>query len=306
MPHEFRFRIIPLIVSVLALLGVGVSDSPPPVESVSADEDLLAGYLDFQDYLDEAEGMQPRPSSEEVRDRFYAWLDEVMAEHGRHETVDMILQVYVMNSEDEAIRGFQRLLFGFRVIENYLQPSPTETLKVLGPRYPPDETKIRRTHFMTLMYIGLEDPTDNVWGANFQPVLDILEDSWKNDIHRYDGLVDFLFVGSPAPALLAMLELEGVDEEERDELFNRIVWPGHPYVTREDNLRAGSRERLHELLIEFTQGDSLWERVYAAEVLNKVPYMRDPEIEAALRDDPHWLIQRRMVYLDEEADDAQE
>jgi hypothetical protein len=27
--------------------------------------------------------------------------------------------------------------------------------------------------------------------------------------------------------------------------------------------------------------------------------MREPEIEAALRADPHWLIQRRMAYLDE-------
>ena len=103
-----------------------------------------------------------------------------------------------------------------------------------------------------------------------------------------------------------MLELEGVDEEERDELFNRIVWPGHPYSylhrTRPDSLPPGSRERLHKLLIEFTRGDSLWERVYAAEILNKLPYMRAPEIEETLRDDPHWLIQRRMAYLDEEGE----
>jgi len=190
-----------------------------------------------------------------------------------------------------------------------LPESPEETCELVAPYWPPEHARLKEVIGGLL---GSVSSTDNPerFNTDFSIITEVLSSAWANNSHAYDGLVDYMFERNAIMAWLAMLELEGVDEDERDELFHELIATSHPYGgyyrDKPDRLPPGTREGLHELLVEYSQDDSLWARMFAAEVLNKVPYMRDPDIEAALRDDPHWLIQRRMAYLDEAAPEVEE
>jgi hypothetical protein len=179
-----------------------------------------------------------------------------------------------------------------------------KAIKAVAPYWPPENPvlmeNIERRFFWP---IARTEGQPDRFNIDFSDFIAVLRDAWAVNDHRYDGVVDYMFECNAIMAWLAMLEIEGADEEERDKHFHELIATSHPYGEyyrdKPDRLPAGSREGLHELLVEYSQDDSLWARVFVAEILNKVPYMRDPEIEATLRADPHWLIQRRMAYLDE-------
>ena len=191
------------------------------------------------------------------------------------------------------------------ILAKPLMESTRKQLEAIAPYWPP-ENPILMENIERLFFwpIARTEGQPDRFNTDFSVFTEVLSNAWENDNHAYDGLIDYMFECNAIMAWLAMLEMEGVDEDERDEFFQKLIATSHPYGgyyrDKPDRLPAGSREGLHELLMEYSRDDSLWARVFAAEVLNKVPYMRDPEIEATLREDPHWLIQRRMAYLDDE------
>jgi len=229
---------------------------------------------------------------------------QLEAEYGRG-----VLVQQVVFAEAEARRMVpqegRELVSGFMLVGQELRPTLEEVIEYLGPYWPTSDSTLREL-IKGMIHAGGHrlDRESGSSDSDIVAVVARLESAREAGDTRYQGLIDYIFERDAIAAWLAMLEMEGVDEDERDELFERVVKVLHPYSdtyrARPDRLPSGSREGLHGLLIEYSQDDSLWARVFVAEILNKVPYMRDPEIEASLRDDPHWLIQRRMAYLDED------
>ena len=220
------------------------------------------------------------------------YLSEHIALTSREEVLANLVQALILADDASELPLEERQIMILGLME--FRPGNEELFLQAALYWPPDENVVSKDAL-----IGLMTP-----GYHIDFVVQTLEQAWAEDDHKYDGLVDLFYETQAHLAWLAMLRLDGVGERKRDQLYERLQEVLHPYNdyyrTRPDELPPGTREGLHEVLVEYSQDDSLWARVFVAEILNKVPYMRDPAIEAALRDDPHWLIQRRMAYLDEE------
>jgi len=201
-------------------------------------------------------------------------------------------------------RSFQ--LFLGAILFKPLIKDPRKAIEAVAPYWPPENPvlmeNIERRFFRP---IATTEGQPERFNIDFSELTAVLRDAWAANDHRYDGLVDYMFERNAIMAWLALLEMEGWEPESLDEHYDTTIVFARPYRNqraRTDPSRVEPQvlEDCRALLHEFVQDDSLWARVFAAEILNKVPYLRDPEIEASLRDDPHWLIQRRMAYLDEE------
>jgi len=191
-----------------------------------------------------------------------------------------------------------------------LPESPEETCELVAPYWPPEHARLKEVIGGLLGSISATDNPER-FNTDFSIITEVLSSAWANNNHAYDGLVDYMFEGNAIMAWLALLEMEGWEPEALDQHYDTTIVFARPYRNqraRTDPSRVDPQvlDECRALLHEFVHDDSLWARVFAAEILNKVPYMRDPDIEAALREDPHWLIQRRMAYLDEAAPEAEQ
>ena len=224
---------------------------------------------------------------------------------GRNELLSSLMQSLLVKEPPAETSREARILMSMGLRFLLAETDVRTLVRMLAPFWSPVDERINASIGNYFQAAALsEDP--NQYFVDFTVFIDLLHDEWAVGSSELDGLVDYMYERQAMMAWLAMLGLDGVDEEDREELHERVSKVLHPYNdyyrTRPDRLLPGTREGLHELLVGYSQDDSLWARVFVAEILNKVPYMRDPEIEAALRDDPHWLIQRRMAYLDDEAE----
>jgi len=180
-----------------------------------------------------------------------------------------------------------------------------DVCKLFAPYWPSDDLRFQEVlHGDVFGSVVMTEGQPGRFNTDFSSLVGILQESWADGNHNYDGLVDYMFEWNAIMAWLEFLEMKGHDASQLDDHYDTIIVFARPYRNqraRTDPSRVDPQvlDECRALLREFVQGDSLWARVFAAEILNKVSYMRDPEIEAALREDPHWLIQRRMAYLDE-------
>jgi len=285
----------------------------PPVDwqprTPHFDEELVPGFERLSAAVEaeaETEPANPMFAEELVRKHIVELEEEV----GRNELLSSLMQSLLVSEAPTEVSREVRILMSMGLRLLLAEIDASTLVRMVAPYWPPANESINAESIeANLQSVTLSDDPSEYF-VDFTVFIDLLRDEWAVGSSELDGLVDYMYERQAIMAWLAMLRLDGVDEEEKDEVYERLSEVLHPYNdyyrTRPDRLPPGTREGLHELLIEFTQGDSLWARVFVAEILSKVPYMRDPEIEAALRDDPHWLIQRRMAYLDEAEAEAEQ
>ena len=277
-----------------------------PIEAVGD----LSQYTDAE-FEQKYEVMRERLNEMEQAD-----LDQIYRALYWRDAANSLRQTY---GDEEFVRQgmllhFQKVLSSASFGENLLSLalvlmvsddlSDTCMLRAMIPLWRPEHPGFRALLWDVLAEESRSAERPGYQGVNFEKHLEIMKEEERDNSLVFSALTDFMYEFHAFEAWMAMLELDGVDLAEREALYEHIAARISPYQTafrnRPERLRPGVREELHQVLLTFYQDDSLWARVFAAEILNKVPYLRDPEIEATLREDPHWLIQRRMAYLEDE------
>ena len=190
-----------------------------------------------------------------------------------------------------------------------LEPSAEEKVRILGPFWPPedgilDSQRLENAylHVFTLVPGEAVRITPDIFIAE-------LKAAWSRGDHRLDGLVDYLYDSDPVLSCNAFMRATMRNYPDLDSLsidddsIPRVTIPDVNdtyYLARPEALPEGTIPKAIEFLRQEAKSDIFWSRLMVAVIVHKIPYLRDPEIEATLREDPHWLIQRRMAYLDDE------
>ena len=313
-----RRRAMAVAVIGIVLMGIGAMLVQLPTVKMSAADRLPADWTPLEPAIDPAierelynawegfrhKGQETASDRERMNQTRKELVSLFSAEVVFFNCVLMIPDL-AMSKDDN-----REFVFFLSFLGSELIPDHRRLCELFGPYWPPRDPELKSILEGEVFGRVTTAPDSPGFAVDFTVMQDLLESAWRSGERKYDGLVDYMFDVQPIMAWLAMLEIEGADERALDELYEELVAVCHPYGesyrTRPERLPPGSREGLHELLVEYSQGDSLWARVFVAEILSKVPYMRAPEIEATLCDDPHWLIQRRMAYLVEDEREVSE
>jgi len=260
-----------------------------------------------QQLLEFEAGGAPRNEQEALATEL---VEQMAAEFGG----DVLMQQAVFAEAEGRRKNSQERRYlapGF-LVGRYLRPTLEERIEYLGPYWSLSDNELRTIIRGIIHSAGnMLDRDSEMQDSDIREVVARLQVAREAGDTRYQGLIDYLFERDALVAWLALVEADGVGEPhltDKDDKLKVFARPYRNQRARTDPSRVDPQvlDECRALLREFVQGDSLWARVFAAEILNKVSYMRDPDIEAALREDPHWLIQRRMAYLDEAAPEAEQ